>query len=148
MYNYNKICSTKEGAIDLFKFLAIAFESLPSKKINQGFGSRSTKTVTENKECGACVGWWIAYWLNIPDHSLKSLMCFMHGRELFFHAMKLIGYAEDKAILMLGLEAGLTSKELLHLTPFGAKAWKFKPSEVFNNLIKTINLNEDLKEGV
>ena len=46
----------------------------------------------ENKECGACTGWWIAYWLDLRDDTFPHIHhAYTDGVEALNHTLSLLG---------------------------------------------------------
>ena len=147
---FKKQITSKEDALDCLKFLGEAFKFLPRFNLNQNEGLAYVKDGDPQfydrygyrEHCGQCVGFWIAYFLDIggahPNQKEKKhnwqRITFEEGRSIYIHIMGLLGYDFKNAKNLLG-EFGHCEEEDV---PFSWRPWGVHPRIAFKKLIKHI----------
>ena len=148
-------------ALNVFEYLLMRFESLTLKQINQRkgyFGEKKggvfsggvkdrTLEDVENKECGACFGWWIAYFLDIrttdryyfpTDKTDYVLFSYDTGRDVFNFLLKTLGLNESVWREKLGKLAGVGFRL------FGSNKWDAHPKKVLPKFLEELYKEKNL----
>ena len=140
---YTKKGRIMDAAYDLPQLQVVleGFRNLPLSQWNQGIGEIRP---ADKGECGACVGAWIACFLDLPlrvRENTPAHWYYLHGANTLSDLLKLDPFELDSLLHTLGAPDD----------PFGADVWDHPPYEILCDTVKTVtgyDHNEYLKSLV
>ena len=134
--DFIKRIDTPERAFAVLKKISDNFQSLSYGDIKQSISSSNSAfdlylrpmgsdksdalkgTNHIIKECGACVGWWIAYFLNIHDKKDPNNYVYLDGVSVIVKIFEVLGYSRDLELL---------TRFGAHEYPFSVEYWDIFP---------------------
>ena len=120
-YDLDKIRTVLEG-----------FRTLPNRNVVQMFGAIYEDEIGEGEECGACVGAWCAYFLNLPRNvhwdTGRAYWSFEGGAVALRHLLKVEPTRLEDALHANGAHPG----------PFTIFRWRRRPYDVLCDTVLDI----------